>query len=373
MYSRDLSQKVKSARKTLYKKGVFCSAFAFYGYMKSPEDKHKLIVDKGAAEIVKRIFDMRLNGFSNHQIAVIFNEEELLTPAQYKKSKDPLCRDWNRYSALQCWTEHIVAHLVKDERYTGKMISGKTETVSVGSSKVRCIKRENQIVVENTHEPIISQEVFDAVNKKKTKQLSGRTETDISLKGLVFCGGCRHKLTYYILADKSIKFYCDYKKYSDRCNCFQGKIIESELTEIIISTVTKELEKAVDTEKAEKQIESISKKNDKVIQKLQLEIISYKQKRLDEYKNFTKGIITEEKFTENRNAINDEILSLEKQIEELKQQSLPQEDLSITRLFKRYIGTDSLNNEAVHDLIKAIYVYPDSRIEILWNFKDTNN
>lgn len=253
------------------------------------------------------------------------------------------------------------------------MISGKTETVSVGSSKIRCIKREEQVVVENTHEPIISQEIFDAVNKKKKKHISARTETDISLKGLVFCGGCRHKMTYYVLADKSKKFYCDYKKYSDSCNCFQGKLMESELAEIIVSVLTKELEKAVDTAKAEKQIESISKKNDKIIQKLQLEIISHKHKRLEEYKNFTKGIITEEEFISNRNAINDEILNLEKQIEELKQQSLPQEDLSVTKLFKRYIGIDKINNEAVHDLIKAIYVYPDSRIEILWNFKDTNN
>ena len=85
MYSLDLSEKIKSVKHLQQKQGKFISCFAIYGYVKSPEDKHKLLIDPEAAEIVKRIFNMRDDGISFRRIAAILNNEGIPSPSEYKK------------------------------------------------------------------------------------------------------------------------------------------------------------------------------------------------------------------------------------------------------------------------------------------------
>ncbi|UKI36704.1 MAG: recombinase family protein [Clostridiales bacterium] len=170
MYSRDLSEKVKSARKILQKQGKYFAPYAFYGYVKSPDDKHKLIVDSVAAKIVKRIFALRISGSSPAQIAYILNEDKVPTPSVYKKMNDPLTRDWNTVSEYCKWSSGTVVNILRDERYTGKLIAQKYERIAVGSSKVRAVASENRIVVPNTHASIISQKTYDevqALSKRK--------------------------------------------------------------------------------------------------------------------------------------------------------------------------------------------------------------
>ena len=118
--------------------------------------KGHIVVDETAAEIVKRIFNMRRSGISSANIAKQLNKDGILHPSQYKKSVDPLCREWNSVSGYKHWTTSIVGNILRDERYTGKMISLKHERVAVGSSKVKSVKKEDRIVAENTHEAIIA-------------------------------------------------------------------------------------------------------------------------------------------------------------------------------------------------------------------------
>ncbi len=369
MYSRDLSEKIKSARRIQYKNGKYASHYAFYGYLKSSDDKYKLVIDPETFETVKRIFELRKSGVMPSEIAYILNNEKVPTPALRKKAVDPLCRKWNNRSEYYYWSKGIVSRILSDERYTGKMISSKREKVAVGSTKTKLVAPENLIIVENTHEAIISQETFDEVHKLIQRRKSPKP-AKISLRGLVCCGGCRHRMEPSNVRGKIKKYSCSYKKYTDNNDCFQGVIAEDELSDFLIKTIQEELKKTVDISKAQKRVENLFQKSARKIKEIERNIADLKKKKIAEYISFTKDEISEDKFIRNREEIDKAINMLSDEIQSIKYQSLSREDASLLNLFGRYIGTEEINYEVVRDLVKAIYIYPDKRIEIVWNFKD---
>lgn len=370
MYSRDLSEKVKSARKVLQKQGKFFAPYAFYGYAKSPDDKHKLIVDPVAAETVKRIFTLRLSGTTPAQIAYILNEDKVPAPSVYKKINDPLTRNWNTVSDYCLWSSGSVGNILRDERYTGKLISQKHERITVGSSKVRAVAPENRIVALNTHEAIISQEIYDkvqALSKQKTLVKS----TDISLKSIVCCGGCRHKMFNSTSTENGKVFWCDYKRFTAKNDCFQGRVYEQDIIDLLKKLIKTELEKTVDIAKAKDKADRLMKKNEKLLQAIQKNIDTEKKKKLSEYIKLTKNKITEDEFIKNRAEIDRNIELLNEKIQAITYRKISEEDISALNLFGKYVGINSIDNDVIRDLIKAIYVYNDKRIEVVWNFRDT--
>lgn len=370
MYSRDLSEKIKSARRIQYKNGKYSSPYAAYGYLKSPDDKYKLIVDSETAGTVKRIFALRADGVMPTEIAYILNKENIPTPAIRKQTLDPLNRRWNHRSGYYYWSGGIVSRILRDERYTGKLISSRREKIAVGSNKTRKVPDDELIIVENNHEAIVSQELFDSVQTLITQRKQPKS-SEISLKGLVCCGGCRHHMDASNVRGKRIKFSCPYKKYTDNNDCFQGLIAEDDLAEFLITIIKNELQYTIDISKTQKQANKLLKKIENSIQRIEKEIADEKKKKLAEYIKYTKDELSEDEFVRNRRAIDDKINQLSEKIQNIKYQSLSKEEANVLNLFGRYTGTDEINSDMVHDLIKAIYIYPDRRIEIVWNYRDT--
>ncbi len=370
MYSRDLSEKVKSARRVLQKQGKYASPYAFYGYSKSPDDKHKLIIDPVASEVVKRIFALRLSGTMPAQIAYILNEDRVPTPSVYKKMNDPMTRNWNTTSNYCKWGSGNVGNILRDERYTGKMISHKFERIAVGSKKERIVPVENRIVVPNTHEAIISQETYDAVQALlKRKQCVKKA--NISLTSLVCCGECKHKMFNSTSGIKGKFFWCDYKRYTAENNCFKGRVYEHDMIDFLKKLIQTELEKTVDIAQAQKKADSLMQKSKKSIQILQRDADSEKKRKLTEYIKLTKDEITEEEFIKNRVEIDKKIEAINKKIQTITYRKISEKDISVLNLFGKYIDTDNIDNDVIRDLVKAIYVYNDKRIEVVWNFRDT--
>ena len=370
MYSRDLSEKVKSARKILQKQGKYFAPYAFFGYNKSPDDKHKLIVDPVAAKIVKRIFALRISGSSPAQIAYILNEDKVPTPSVYKKMNDPLTRYWNTVSEYCKWSSGTVGNILRDERYTGKLIAQKHERIAVGSSKVRAVASENRIVVPNTHEPIISQKTYDEVQALSKRKKRSNT-SKFSLASLVCCGGCKHKMSMSKTQIKDTSYWCDYKRFSANNDCFQGRIFEQDLVEILKTIIKTELEKTVDISKAQEKADKLMNKNKKAVLMLQKSVNSEKKKKLTEYIKLTKNEITEDEFVKNRAEIDERIEALNEEIQSITYQKISEEDITVLNLFGKYIGVDNIDNDIIRDLVKSIYVYNDKRIEVVWNFRAT--
>ena len=190
-YSREISKKIRSAMNTSCRSGKFIGAFAPFGYMKSPDDRHRLIIDEPAAAIVRRIFQMRCEGEGFRRIALALNEEGVLPPREYHcrcagKAGSPW-RDNGKWSSV------TVSGLLRNEAYIGNMVQHKSEVFSYKDRRMTAVPKEEWIRVENTHEPIISMDVWEQCRRMDRGTVHPRQNSmkETSLfSGLLYCADC---------------------------------------------------------------------------------------------------------------------------------------------------------------------------------------
>jgi DNA invertase Pin-like site-specific DNA recombinase len=196
-YPKQVSKKIRQVIHTGAQQGKFMNSLAPYGYMKSPEDRHILIVDDEAARIVRRLFEEFVAGDSARRIAENLNMEGIDSPRYYHYAK--MGRQ-NPFSGQRnVWGSTSVSQMLRNQVYIGNMVQGKREVVSFKTKKRRQVDPDGWIVVENTHEPIISRELWDRAHKR----LSGKRHTRTTKRntvglfaGILRCADCGSPLAY---------------------------------------------------------------------------------------------------------------------------------------------------------------------------------
>lgn len=190
-YCRDISIKIRSHLEVKRKRGEFIGAFPVYGYMRG-EDKNKLIVDPCAAEIVKEIFAMKMEGMSQQAIADELNRLGVLSPAEYKKEQGSGYKTVFQTHSRAKWTAVAVLRVLTNEVYMGTLIQGKESTPNY---KVRVREKkpkEEWIRVENAHEAIISRTDFELISdilQKDTRVSTGKSAVSV-YSGYLVCADC---------------------------------------------------------------------------------------------------------------------------------------------------------------------------------------
>lgn len=189
-YSKDISDKIKSSLITKQKEGKFLGGTVPYGYKKSEQDKYKLVVDKEAAKVVKEIFNLRAGGYSTTYIAKYLNSKNITPPNKYKGLD----------KSNIVWFDSTITNILKNEIYTGCIVSRKVKRLSFASNKRVPSSPEEKIIVEGTHEAIIDTTLFKMVQNinqrkaKKTQKLSERSTELKILRGKIHCGYCNGHL-----------------------------------------------------------------------------------------------------------------------------------------------------------------------------------
>ena len=170
MYSRDISKKIRGAFQVQKKQGKYMSGFAAYGYRKDPTDRHRFLVDEAAAETVRNIYTLYLEGVSVQKIAERLNGQQILPPTEYKRKIQKLSYV-NRQgkNQVQKLNTPTIYNILKNQVYTGAMVQHKTEKISYKIEKCRNIPMEERYVVEGMHEAIISKELFARVQEKRQR------------------------------------------------------------------------------------------------------------------------------------------------------------------------------------------------------------
>ena len=172
LYSRELSGKVKNAKRMRAEKGLFLSPFAPYGYVKAPEDKNRLVIDNGAADIVRKIFSLTIDGVRPSEIAAMFNRDGVPTPMLYKRAAGCSRDRWPSIHEENFWTQRTIIKILRDERYIGKCVYGKRERDMVGNWHTVKRSKADWIVVDRTHEGIVSKNEFQkAANQYKKRKI----------------------------------------------------------------------------------------------------------------------------------------------------------------------------------------------------------
>ncbi len=198
MYARDLSRKVKSAKRQRAHKGFYISAQAPYGYKVDPQNRNRLIVDEEAAEVVKEIFRLSLAGHSLIQISKILTEREIITPGVYKARNGDT--RFSRYqegkSSLFGWCYQTVRAILRDQVYTGDMVNHKVEVINYKTKECARVPKEQHIIVTDRHEPIVSRDDYERVQSLISfRHRPKKHNFDNVFKDLTFCAECRHRMT----------------------------------------------------------------------------------------------------------------------------------------------------------------------------------
>lgn len=244
-YSRDTSKKVKAVKRACAENGKFMGTYPAYGYKRDPEDKHHLVIDEDTAPIVRRIFSMRATGMGFTGIAAQLNEEGIPSPGmlyyQRRGKADP--RRVNHK-----WAGETVKHLIRNEVYIGNMVQGKTGTVSYKNKKLISKPEDEWIRVEGTHEPIISQEIWDTVQSIDQKRVRKNAASDgirSVFTGLVYCAECGFKMRNhtekFTYKDGSpgrySSFICGNYARSGKSACTIHTIYENVLEQIVLEDI----------------------------------------------------------------------------------------------------------------------------------------
>ena len=196
-YAREASKKTKSAKKAKAKAGQFIGSKPPFGYKLDPNDRHHLIVDEPAAEVVRGIFTLASQGNGFTRIAKILREEKVLTPIAYFNIHNPDYFKSDYWRQEFDWHCESVRVMLNNEVYLGKLVYGKQRNKSMKSKNKVKNPREEWIVAEDCHEPIVTQEMWDNVHKLLSSKHREIKSGEVQMfAGLVKCADCGHALTY---------------------------------------------------------------------------------------------------------------------------------------------------------------------------------
>jgi len=196
-YARDISKKIKSAKRTMSQRGLYVGAIAPYGYMKHPDDKHKLIPDPETAPIVQRMYRLMASGISSCEISTIFSHEEILIPTAYKCSKGIGAHRKFSETRPYGWSITSIQNILRNPIYLGSVVWNKQAVKSFKTGKLVNRPKEEWLIVEGTHEPLIDRKTFDKVQKLMSiKNPANVTEFDNIFRGLLRCSDCGVNMAY---------------------------------------------------------------------------------------------------------------------------------------------------------------------------------
>ncbi len=245
MYAKDLSRKVKLARRQRAMRGYYMSAQPPFGYQPDPNNRNHLIIDEYAANIVKKIFELAEQGESYLGISKKLTELGVITPAEYKlKNGDTrFIRHLNNKKRLDSWSYQTVRTILLDSVYKGDMVNHKTEIINYKTKESTLIPREEYIIVPNKHEAIITPQKFEEVQQiLKSRRRSRKHDFENVFKGLVFCLECGKPMNLIAKTDKNGKKKPLFKCFNHYNNPEECKHYHAVLYEDLYDEVFKKIQ-----------------------------------------------------------------------------------------------------------------------------------
>ena len=382
MYAKDISKKISSVKHDKQRKGLFIGGKPVYGYKMHPTEKNKIVIDEDAAPMVRRIFGMALEGVSCRKIAAQLNEEGVPTPATYCgwdfRRKGP-------YAGL--WSSERISDMLQNETYIGNMVQGRTRKINYKSKK--CIKqdRQNWIVVEGTHEPIIDQSTFDKVRVLVNSRKHTRCRTyDFLLKGLIFCHECGYPLATInrktAAGEDRLFFVCrTYQRFTKAGVCTCHTIKEQTVTQAVVEKVREVCQLYLQADRlmpmAEQEVAKALAEadNEKEINALKSKISSLTAYLDKVYMDKLSGVLDETDFQRIYTKVKTDRAVLEQRLSQLDRPDYsPAEQADLAKkLVERFLETASTNRELLVSLIERVELTEEKQIIIKFRFKQLKN
>lgn len=390
-YSKDISRKVSSALAVKQKAGEFIGSWAAYGYRKCAEDKHRVEPNPDTAPVVRDIFMWRLEKMSYNKIAKRLNDDGIITPSRYLYQIDLI--KTKKYNQSQ-WKPQVIKSILNNPVYLGHTVQGRKKSGLCQGQKQRHTQKSDWVIVENTHEPLIDEDTFRAV-QAMSEQASKSYNANLGkhdhlgttpniLRGLIFCADCGRPLVRYkSVTNKGTNRYYVYicpSHSADITACPKKYIHENELKKALLSALCHELELCADTQKLIKEY-SRSPAAVRQYNSQERNLTSAKQalaraKSLygSLYQNYVDRLMDEGEYVDLKRQYRAEIERAQAAITELEQQQFEQERRTVNnpwlKAFSGFQEEKELTDELAHALIERVEVHSDNRLEIKLKYRD---
>lgn len=391
VYSKDISRKVRSALASKQQNGEFIGAWAAYGYQKCADDRHRIEPDEETAPVVWDIFQWRLSGLNYRDIVRELNERGIPSPARYHYLKGDAKSE--KY-ANAIWSITAVKKILTDQVYLGHTVQGRKRSGFSEGRKAYRVPESEWVIVRNTHEPLVDENTFHAVQKMAEeassayKERLGRHDELGTIpnifRGLIYCADCGHPLVRYkSVTNKGRHLYYIFicQTHSNNlASCPKKYLHETKLKEILWDTLQREIALAGDLDQlvrrysrsAQAVTQEAAVKREIATAKLALDRANMLYDSL--YQNYNDKLMTEREYTEMKRQYRSDmerakarLEALEQQQKESRRQTTENPWLTACGQFKE---EQALTGDMVHALIERVEVDAKNNVSITLRYRD---
>ncbi len=384
-YAQDISKKVKSAFDSKRKNGEFIGAFAPYGYMKNPENKNHLVVDKEAAETIKLIYSLYLEGIPQQGIARKLNEMGISSPTAYKQKNGDSYINGNKLKSTSYWTYSTIRRILQHQVYIGNLVQKKTETINHKIKQKHVVPKDEQIIAIGTHESIVEKDIWERVQSlltQRTKKLQNLNVVNL-YAGFLKCNTCGRSMSVRYSNNKKIKNYytyyiCQTYRVYGKNHCTSHSIKKDDLDDFVLMTINLHIAAILNISSYD--YSQISNSNTLQTQLNNLEkekqtTYSLKKSIYEDWKlgDLSKGdyLNFNESYDERLNQLDVKIKKLKININNEKNITEVQNQWIIK--FKKYGHIHTLDRKILAEMVKYITIYEDGSANVHLAFEDAFN
>ncbi|WP_300347200.1 recombinase family protein [uncultured Oscillibacter sp.] len=379
-YCRDTSIKIRSQLEIKRQRGDFIGSFAVFGYRKDPENRHHLLVDDYAADVVRDIFKWKLEGISAGDIADRLTASGIPTPMDYKRSLGMRYSTSFRVKEESVWDAGMVLRILKNPVYTGVLEQGRVTTPSYRVKRLVNKPREEWAVVENCHEAIIDRYDFESVQKV----LALDTRTSVSgravelFSGMVYCGECGSAMVRKTVPSGKRKYvYYVCAAHKEHKTCSAHSLRDTALDEIVLEALKKHIRDVIDladllelTDTAQLQQAGVRKLQARLDRKR--EEIDRNQALLGTlYESLADGLIDRDEYQDLKKTYSRRRSEAEAQAEAIQEEmsrELEQEDRGWMEQFRKHRNITELERSIIVTLVERILIFRGHRVEIIYRW-----
>lgn len=378
MYAKDTSKKVRAILMTKALNGESIKSFQPYGYMKDPNNKNKILIDRNVSDIVVKIFQMYKSGKTKKQICDYLNKNNITTPLKYKEETTNYRNPNKRF---YIWSSCMISKILRDRIYIGDLVQHKHTKVNYKVKKVIKVDPSQHIIVTKNHDPIIDEETFYTVQKMLDKQSNEWTYSPLNsphlLRGLVYCS-CGGRVTYNKNHGKHSRCVCSsYKKAGAKfCNNIQY-LREDELISLVLENLRKNVKKYLDTQQLDFKVKAPKIKDNRAEIEKQIKMLEQKKKSM--YEDKLNNIITTELFLQMSKEIDEKKKGLNAILDDInkkdEEEKIVVSDNAIEKYIKRVLefkNKDEIDREILLKLIDKIVIENKKIKSISYNFSVPN-
>lgn len=401
-YAKDTSNKIRAIFRSRMQDGKRCSGAIPYGYRRDPEDKNHLLIDEEAAKVVRRIYQMVIDGMGSQAIANQLTADNVLIPSAYlEQSEHGESRNHSYHDPCR-WNCTAVSYILDKQEYMGHTVLGKTICENFKAKKRRKARPDELIIFENTHEPIIDAETWHLVQKlrRRTRRKLANGSYSHRLSGLVYCADCGKRLSY---SSPQSQHRPDGKTYdadsSFRCPTYKSMYGECTMHYIKSSTLDKLVDEAVrkiaryvlrNEQAFLEQVRVLTSADQKHTQSEDKKELVNIKKRIAELDNYIKrlyegnasGKIPDRQFEKlmaqydsEQQELEERVKEIEVSIHEIQQES--ENGQQFVRLVQKYRDLTEIDQTALNEFIDKVVVHEatggrtadrSQQIDIYFNF-----